>query len=153
MWHGAGWTFIFWGFLHAISIIIHRIWHGFGLRLNKYFAWFITFNFINITWVFFRAENWEDAIKVIRGMFGFSGVEFSNFSENFFEDIFVNFYGDSEISIWIPIAFILCLFFKNSNQIISSLGLNNKNVMFVVFILIISLMNLENNAEFIYFNF
>ena len=86
-------------------------------------------------------------------MFGFSWVEFSNFSENFFGDIFVNFSGDSEISIWIPIAFILCLFFKNSNQIISSLGLNNKNVMFVVFILIISLMNLENNAEFIYFNF
>jgi alginate O-acetyltransferase complex protein AlgI len=161
LWHGAGWTFIFWGFLHAVAIIFHRIWHNFGLRLNKYLAWFITFNFINLTWVFFRAEHWEDAIKVIKGMFGFSGFMLPNISQKIliiqdniiFGDIFENFNGDSEISLWIPFAFILCLFFKNSNQIISSFKMSNKTVIFIVSILLISLMNLEKNAEFIYFNF
>ena len=161
LWHGAGWTFIFWGFLHAIAIIFHRIWCNLGFRLNKYFAWFITFNFINLTWIFFRAEHWDDAIKIIKGMLGFSGFMLPNilkeifiFQESkIFVDVFENFNGDSEISFWIPFAFILCLFFKNSNQIISSFSLNNKTIVFIVSILLISLMNLEKNVEFIYFNF
>jgi len=53
IWHGAGWTFLFWGFLHGIAIVIQRAWNKMGFRLNTLFAWFVTFNFINITWVFF----------------------------------------------------------------------------------------------------
>ena len=40
LWHGAGWTFIFWGLMHAIAIIFHRVWTGIGINLNKYLAWF-----------------------------------------------------------------------------------------------------------------
>ena len=74
LWHGAGWTFVFWGFLHGLAIVIHRLWNSFGYRCNRVIAWFITFNFVNIAWVFFRANNWPDAIKVLRGMFGFEGI-------------------------------------------------------------------------------
>jgi D-alanyl-lipoteichoic acid acyltransferase DltB (MBOAT superfamily) len=74
LWHGAGWTFIFWGFLHGLAIVIHRIWRSFGFSCNKVVAWFITFNFVNIAWVFFRAKSWPDAIKVLRGMFGFEDI-------------------------------------------------------------------------------
>ena len=74
LWHGAGWTFIFWGFLHGIALVIHRIWQSLGFRLWTWLAWFITFNFISITWVFFRAKEWEDAMKVLGGMLGFGGI-------------------------------------------------------------------------------
>ena len=66
IWHGAGWTFIFWGFLHGMALVIHRAWSKLGFKLWGWFAWFITFNFINISWVFFRAREWEDAIKVTK---------------------------------------------------------------------------------------
>ncbi len=56
LWHGAGWTFVFWGFLHGLALVIHRIWHSLGFRLYAWLAWFITFNFVNISWVFFRAK-------------------------------------------------------------------------------------------------
>lgn len=69
LWHGAGWTFVFWGFLHGIALVIHRIWKQFGFTMNSILAWFITFNFINVAWVFFRAKEWDDAIKVLKGMF------------------------------------------------------------------------------------
>ena len=54
-WHGAGWTFLVWGALHGLAIIVHRLWLKYGLALNNVVGWFITFNFVNITWIFFRA--------------------------------------------------------------------------------------------------
>ncbi len=74
LWHGAGWTFVFWGFLHGVAIVFHRLWRASGFRCHRVLAWFITFNFVNLSWVFFRAETWSDAIKVLRGMFGLEGV-------------------------------------------------------------------------------
>jgi len=55
-WHGAGWTFLFWGFLHGVALAIHRLWQNLGFKMWTWLAWFITFNFVNIAWVFFRAK-------------------------------------------------------------------------------------------------
>jgi D-alanyl-lipoteichoic acid acyltransferase DltB (MBOAT superfamily) len=74
LWHGAGWTFIFWGVLHGSALVIHRIWSKFGFNLQKGIAWFITFNFINITWIFFRANTWHDALKVLQSMFSLTNI-------------------------------------------------------------------------------
>ena len=162
IWHGAGWTFIFWGAMHAFAIIVHRIWSNAGINLNKLVAWFVTFNFINISWIFFRAEQWEDAIKVLKGMFGFSGVVLPSIFQNIsflqendivIGEVFANFNSDTEITLWLLIALFICLFFKNSNQIVSFYKPDNKIVFFIVSIFTISLMNLDKNVDFIYFNF
>ena len=162
LWHGAGWTFILWGTLHAFAIIFHRVWCNIGVKLNKLVAWFVTFNFINISWIFFRAEQWEDAAKVLKGMFGFSGVVLPSIFQNiiFLEgnsivigEVFSNFNSDTEITLWLLVALFACLFFKNSNQIISFYKPNNQIVFFIVSIFTISLMNLDKNVDFIYFNF
>ena len=76
IWHGAGWTFIFWGLLHGIALVIHRIWSLFGLSMNRVVAWVITFNFVNIAWVFFRAKSWKDVRKILMGMLGLKGFKF-----------------------------------------------------------------------------
>lgn len=55
------------------ALVVQRIWSKLGFRLNKFVAWFITFNFVNIAWVFFRAKEWDDALKVLKGMFGLGG--------------------------------------------------------------------------------
>ena len=73
LWHGAGWTFVFWGFLHGAALVVNRAWQALGIRVHGIIAWFITFNFVNVTWVFFRAEEWSDAVKVLKGMFGLNG--------------------------------------------------------------------------------
>jgi D-alanyl-lipoteichoic acid acyltransferase DltB (MBOAT superfamily) len=74
LWHGAGWTFVFWGFLHGLALVVHRVWSSLGFKMYSWLAWFITFNFINIAWVFFRAKEWDDAIKVLTGMFSIPTV-------------------------------------------------------------------------------
>ena len=68
IWHGASWMFVIWGALHGLALVVHRAWGNLGLAMPKVLAWLLTFNFVNLTWVFFRAENIEDAIRILRGM-------------------------------------------------------------------------------------
>ena len=68
LWHGASWMFVLWGAFHGLALVIHRAWSGFGLRMPKAVAWLLTFNFINLTWIFFRADTLESALRIIRGM-------------------------------------------------------------------------------------
>ncbi|MDX9786788.1 MAG: MBOAT family O-acyltransferase [Desulfobacterales bacterium] len=70
IWHGAGWTFIVWGALHGIGAALLRVWWKTGIRLPTVVAAFFTFNFINITWVFFRAESIEKAMCILKSMMG-----------------------------------------------------------------------------------
>lgn len=56
-WHGAGWTFLAWGALHALAQIVERAWGAGRERLPKAFRWALTFLFVNAAWVFFRAPS------------------------------------------------------------------------------------------------
>ena len=76
LWHGAGWTFIFWGFLHGIAMVVHRLWQKSGLILPNLLAWFLTFQFVNVAWVFFRADSFTTAINILKGMCGLNGFKF-----------------------------------------------------------------------------
>ena len=75
IWHGAGWTFILWGTFHGLATVIHHLWRQTGLHLNKFFAWFITFNFVNFALIFFRAESVGDAEKMVKTMFNISWLK------------------------------------------------------------------------------
>jgi D-alanyl-lipoteichoic acid acyltransferase DltB (MBOAT superfamily) len=68
LWHGASWMFIIWGALHGAALVTHRVWKSLDWRLPKFAAWFLTFGFINLSWVFFRAKTFDDAHRVIGGM-------------------------------------------------------------------------------------
>nr|WP_325299391.1 MBOAT family O-acyltransferase [uncultured Dysosmobacter sp.] len=55
LWHGAGWTFLLWGALHGLAQIAERL---LGRRLDRLPAWLrwgLTFVFVNLAWVYFRA--------------------------------------------------------------------------------------------------
>lgn len=68
LWHGANWMFVIWGALHGLALIIHRVWKSAGLSMPVPAAWVLTFLFVNVTWVFFRAGSFEGALRVLRGM-------------------------------------------------------------------------------------
>jgi alginate O-acetyltransferase complex protein AlgI len=68
LWHGASWMFVIWGVLHGAALITHQAWRKIGWRMPDSLAWLLTFNFVNIAWVFFRAKNLNDALRIIHGM-------------------------------------------------------------------------------------
>jgi len=144
LWHGAGWTFLFWGFLHGMALVIHRAWTKLGGKLPVWLAWFITFNFINIAWIFFRAKEWDDAWKVLSSMFHYN----FNIEPNLLQ------------LYWVMSTLLLILLFKNTQEIITK-NYNryfisfSSNLLFFVALLQLTNIFIQNDkiSEFLYFNF
>lgn len=82
LWHGAGWTFVIWGGLHGLFLIINHAWQETTARLGwtkggqvaLIFSVLLTFLCTNIAWVFFRAPDINTAFSVLRGIFGLNGA-------------------------------------------------------------------------------
>ena len=163
IWHGAGWTFVFWGFLHGLALLVQKFWSKLGFKLWTWLAWIITFNFVNIAWVFFRAKEWDDAIKVLDSMFSLENIvikeKFSNklsFLSEYgvqFDEVMKMTHDGSDIINWIISSLILVLVFKNSIQKTALFQLNYKTVSLSSITFILSVLSLNKISEFIYFNF
>jgi D-alanyl-lipoteichoic acid acyltransferase DltB (MBOAT superfamily) len=91
IWHGANWTFLLWGILHGIGLIVVGV-IKFSRTATKamkiipnQLKWFLTFFFIVITWVFFRAPNIDTARIILIGAFtGDLNFEMFFFETNIF---------------------------------------------------------------------
>ncbi len=77
LWHGASWTFVAWGFFHGILLTIEHIlksvFNGINLtkvRSGRVLIRIITLFFIMLTWVFFRASDFEFAKLMFLSLFG-----------------------------------------------------------------------------------
>lgn len=90
LWHGASWSFVIWGFLHGLAMIVIRfstpIFNSLDskflsdFKLTKITKWSLTFSFVCLTWIFFRSENANQAFSIIEKIFleifDLSGYEF-----------------------------------------------------------------------------
>jgi alginate O-acetyltransferase complex protein AlgI len=76
LWHGAAWTFVFWGCLHGVALAIEKVFISFNPSsgenygiTKKILNWGLTFLFVLITWVFFRSRTFTSAVLTLRQMF------------------------------------------------------------------------------------
>jgi D-alanyl-lipoteichoic acid acyltransferase DltB (MBOAT superfamily) len=163
LWHGAGWTFIFWGFLHGLALVIHRVWSKLNFKLWTWFAWFITFNFINISWVFFRAKEWDDALKVLGGMFSLDHIilheklkiilSFLPYDGIKFGTMFIAQGGTLDVVLWLIFILFFVIFSKNSIQLLNTFKQNIFYAFITALLFVISLFDMNKISEFLYFNF
>ncbi len=78
-WHGSSWTFVLWGALHGLMLIVHSAWQSsrfkrFCLRwafLYSLSSKALTFVSVTICWVFFRASDLHQAIEILKKLFFF----------------------------------------------------------------------------------
>ena len=74
LWHGANWTFVGWGLLHGIGLAVHKAlaprlaWWTHWTRAIA--GWLVTYAFVCLAWVFFRATTFADALIVLRKIAG-----------------------------------------------------------------------------------
>lgn len=89
LWHGAGWTFILWGGLHGMYLVINHAWRNLRsgkkrTKLGAICAWLLTMLAVVVTWVPFRADSIEGAGKMLKAMFGEHGISLPvSLAENF----------------------------------------------------------------------
>jgi alginate O-acetyltransferase complex protein AlgI len=83
LWHGAGWTFVIWGGLHGIYLVVNHLWHAMRRALGltgtagvtgAIVARTVTFLCVMFAWVFFRATSLPTAVVIIKGMVGLNGI-------------------------------------------------------------------------------
>jgi alginate O-acetyltransferase complex protein AlgI len=72
LWHGTTWTFAIWGALHGIALAVTRLWQTLrGRPKQPSSIWirtlfiFLTYQFVCLTWVFFRAASLSDALTLL----------------------------------------------------------------------------------------
>ena len=84
LWHGASWTFVAWGALHGLFLVINHLWiackgrlqwlNCFPVVMRRLFAGGLTFVCVLVAWVLFRAESFDVAQVMFAGMLTHNGV-------------------------------------------------------------------------------
>ena len=145
LWHGASWTFVFWGAIHGIIQCIEKFlgwqkkqFYGF----SKFLHYVFTFVIVCFAWIFFRASTLNDAFTIIHGIIYNFGVPYISHS-----------------CLLFSIIAIILLLLKEINDKLHLIRLSSssywiiRHVYIAVIISYILLFGILNGGQFIYFQF
>ena len=168
LWHGANWTFVIWGALHGLYVILDvatktiraKINVFFGLHeksfLSKLLCISSTFSMVTFAWIFFRAKNVDDASYIITHLFvGFA--EYLNASIFFHKLTNLGLSGIEMLVAIISIILMELVHYRQRNmalrQRLSDLSIWQRWSLYYAVILAIIIFGVFNNSQFIYFQF
>ena len=149
IWHGAGWTFIVWGILHGLTMMVNRLWKKHGVTLPNWVAIPLTFFFVNIYWVFFRAESLRDAMLIVQSMF-------NNFNLSLTQDFTSNLPSilPNTVNMMILFAsFVLGVVGKTAYQQMESEGHCRWKSAVTIVAFVVGCLFISRVVTFLYFNF
>lgn len=152
LWHGAGWTFVFWGGIHGFYLVGNHFWrkHKYSLSVGK--AWVLTFASVWFAWIFFRADSVGDVLYIFHALAGGNGFSWGESllaAEN---------YKLFSISAKIICAIAVCRYLPNAFQLAGKLSLMPQVCYALVGGLLLAytmyVMTYDNRvSEFLYFQF
>lgn len=144
IWHGANYTFIAWGLLHALFLALERI-TGWPQKLHfRVLCMTLIFLQVTLAWNYFRAENIQQANEISRKLF--SGLP-TNWE-------FLSFYFDNLVFLLLAIGIEITVFFKLSISTFASLyKKNNWDIITVAASLTLLIFFRGEGGQFIYFQF
>jgi len=157
LWHGAAWTFVVWGALHGLALVVVRLWSRRGMPLPRPLAWALTFVFVAVAWVFFRAASFGDAMTMLRALAGANGAASTSVAawlggiagslsaaEGF----------PRALALAPAVAGLLVVFMReNSNAMVESFRPTLRNGVLVALALPACVLQLARVTPFLYFNF
>jgi alginate O-acetyltransferase complex protein AlgI len=161
LWHGAGWTFVIWGGLHGLYLVINHAWRKLGVRMPDYAGRALTFLGVVMGWVFFRARTFSDAVELLKAMSGFKGILLPEQivsrlrSLPQFEGNLKDLLDVSEPEVFLALAglyfFVAC--FRNTQKMIELQRPKWWMAVAVGLIAAVSILRLNRSTEFLYFQF
>lgn len=194
LWHGAGWNFILWGCMHGVLYVITRAYERYKKKdrsskdsnavsantdrkaertektkqpfvFGHVIAVILTFTFVNLAWVFFRAANLADAIKLINGVFegnwALPGREFAdafNLSELWYvlKVLHLTNWGFSQYILMVLFtlfAMVVTFFAPNVHEMADRTKYGTLTAILLAVVLVWCIVSLSGVSTFLYFNF
>ncbi len=143
LWHGASWTFVFWGVVHGVGISVAQSFRGLPIPFPRWVAIILTFHFVSFAWILFRAPDLSTAWRIAGGLFS---VPVAGLIDGFIANL-------------IPILLILLFFFTHRLDNHARLALLVRkvpsSVLWPPFAAIVVYLLIERGGadQFIYFEF
>jgi D-alanyl-lipoteichoic acid acyltransferase DltB (MBOAT superfamily) len=143
LWHGAAWTYVVWGGLHGVYLVINHGWHalrrtlglmpGSGSRYGSATAMLVTFLSVVVAWVFFRAESFGGALLMLKGMAGLNGFVLPiGYEANLgvlgsvlkgwgvrFDDVVVAYWKGLYETAWLAVLLVIVWLLPNTQQFLA----------------------------------
>ncbi len=157
LWHGANWTFIIWGALNGFYLVFALITQGARDKINditgltrlpllhRWIQIIITFLLTCFAWVFFRANNLDHAILIIKKMATFKGPIW-------FENGSMLMYSFGAIFLLLAVE-AKQEYFKSSFSLMNNKNWLVRNAVYALLIILIFLIGVFDGGQFIYFQF
>ena len=168
LWHGAATHFVLWGTIHGVGMIISKLISGVTEKIPKFVRWLLTFIFVSVAWVFFRADDTQMALDLLSRVFtgGFGALNSALIAAciptefQLFQWIVLKFAPDATFytgcAIWIilvAIGLYFSTFAKTARERCDAFVASRRKVAITVILFVWSVLSLSEVAEFIYVNF
>ena len=164
-WHGAKWTFVIWGLVHGLALIFNKLTSQVykkvevvlnKLQITQLVNYICTFAFVNITWVFFRANQVGDAFSILVKIFKETFLDTA--VGNFIEGLPLIGFNEYKLVFLFGLVFVLIYLetLQKNNLVPSVFAGNNKFLRYgFIYLLTISIVcfGYFGKSTFIYFQF
>jgi alginate O-acetyltransferase complex protein AlgI len=155
LWHGANMTFIFWGFLHGLYLILQRLWGGTWDKIvaatkmpslmNDAIRMFTVYTLTCYAWIYFRAPNIQVGNEVVMGILSFDNFTWASVVNKFWV-----------MKGLILISILLTVEISNFKFNFNNLAIQNplfRVVSYAILLWLISFFGTFDSNQFIYFQF
>ncbi len=135
LWHGADWSFVLWGFMLGLAMVLYRLNRG-KIKVPRWLGFIGTFAFVSVSGVFFRADSIGQAVSLFGRMLkgGFGIVPWSHL-------------------LALAVVMAIVLFAPNTHERVKNKALSWKIALADIVLLVVSIFWLSEVAVFLYFNF
>lgn len=158
IWHGAAWTFVIYGLIHGLAIVLHYNWKKKKKKLPYWLGWLITFNFVNFTFIIFRSPTMGHAKHVLAGMLGLQGFQLPKMGLKFLTNLGAKMgpymTNDENLQLGLLVfCFVIVLKARSSLEFQETFRPRRRLAVLGAFVFVACLLGLNRVSEFIYFNF
>lgn len=170
LWHGAGWNFLIWGALHGSYLVVNHLTRnlrGGKALLPPTVGIAITYFFVVLAWIFFRATTLDGAVRMAKGYLGLNGLSLPTSLSGhvpFLSDLGIKFAGVSglgwkELCFWLGITHLWMFCLPPSHEVLNGKGFwyswkpEKKWAFITAVLLLVGILYSAQPSEFLYFQF
>ncbi|MEE3077996.1 MAG: MBOAT family O-acyltransferase [Bdellovibrionota bacterium] len=158
LWHGANWTFVIWGALHALYFKVEKVLEIIlppkeDKKASRIFKIFFTYHLTLFAWIFFRANDLKHALKIIQKIISDFEISFPTLSNMILKFTFDNRSPSHFLLAVLAIAFLLIIQGIQERKKMVNLT-NRQQFIFYAFLIIMTILfGNYTESSFIYFQF